>query len=588
LEKSQIAGTIEIIPSSQEQKSEIRTYESKPTKVVKDTTSSKSKGSSQEGYNPLTDPGFKDEKPTLDTDKMDKFKGDFQEGQWASQTKKTKSASEGSQNVQQQPTDYTNTTKKTDQTDSTSQTQPSTDTTKTTTDTNKTTTDTTKPTTDTTKTTDKTKTSTQTATSKGIDVQVVGTASAGKCIIVDGQLVPVKGYKENIANMTVTLTGPVNKTVTSSSTGTFKFPEIPSGSYVISVKQWNYGMTKQNFTAPSGKSVKIVLKGSCPFLYVWTGNAYERENDIYSVARLMPQELLSNEARMVTQKEGLYLHRVSLENIPEKLKKEKSQVDYYRLTRSLKADTDGNYRLKISEQATEHSFTDWVQLIALDHRKGTKIGITREGHSFMYEGLQTLSSFQKPSSLYNGESIEINLPSEAFQKGIIAMTWQGFLDGKADDHSAVAGQPKLSLQRQNPQGIWQTVDWVYPRDESQETFFLLKDLGPGWDADRKIKLIASSCDAEKYHRIDSLAWARLISDLPRVTYLDLLSAIKSTGEEVLKALKDKDSRYLFLGPEEAASLVFKGVPIKENMERSFVFVSKGFYIPLPWIRLTSN
>jgi hypothetical protein len=267
---------------------------------------------------------------------------------------------------------------------------------------------------------------------------------------------------------------------------------------------------------------------------------------------------------------------------------EKSMRDYYRITRPLIPDADGNYRLKIMEQATEHSFTDWVGLSVVDHRKGTQIGIGREGRPFMYQGLQPLSSFQKPAALYNGDFIEIGLPSEVWQNGLIAVTWQGFLEGKADQHTAAFGQPKLTLQRQDPQGKWQNVDWIYPRDEMQESFFLLKNLGPDWDQENKIRIVASSCDPEKYHRVDEISWGRLMSDSPQVSRLKLLFATKSTGENVSKTLLEKDGQSLTLGPEEAVDLVFEGASIDKDMERSFIFVSDGFYIPLMMIRLANN
>ncbi len=588
LEKSQVAGTIEIIPSS-----DLATKVKETEKDTESKSTTVAKSSIPGEYNPLADPGFKSQTPPVDISKVDKFKDDFQQGQWATQEKKTKASSDGSQqNVQDPPTAYIYTTKKPVDQSSTSQTQtpiqtPTTDPTKTTTDTSKTSTDTTKTTTDTTKTTQSTQTSTQTATTKGLDVQVVGTAPSGKCLIVDGQLVPVKGYKENIANMTVTLTGPVNKTATSSASGTFKFPEIPAGNYIISVKQWNYGMTKQNFVAPSGKSVKIVLKGSCPFLYVWTGQNYEKENDINSVARLLPQELLSEENRQLANKDGLFLSPISLENIPEKLKKAKALKDYYRITRALVPDSEGNYRLRIVEQAEEYSLTDWVGLSIVDHQKDSKIGISREGQPFIYERLKSLS-IQAPISFYNEDTTEVRIPTEAFQKGVVAITWQGFLDGTAEGHSRAAGRPQLALQRMNPQGQWQTVDWVYPRDEVQESFFVLKELGSGWDQGGKIRLKASSCHPDKYHRIDFLGVGRPVTELPQVTYLELLSAIKSNGEGIMKALQERDGRYMSLGPEESVSLVFQGTPRKTDRERTFIFVSEGFYIPLPLIRLTSN
>jgi RHS repeat-associated protein len=425
-------------------------------------------------------------------------------------------------------------------------------------------------------------------TSPGIDVTVVGTAPAGKCAIVTGQLVKVEGWPEKIAGMTVTLTGPATKTATSGAGGAFSFSDIPAGKYVISVTQWNYGMTKADFVCESGKAVKVVIKGSCPYLYVWTGTAYEKENDIYPVARLLPRDLMTEESRLLAEKQESSIFLFTPEHITEKVIREKSMRDDYRITRSLIPDADGNHRLRIMEQATEHSFTDWVGLSAVDHRKGTKIGIGRAGQPFVYQGMQSLSSFQKPASLYNGDFLEIGVPPEVWRNGFIAVTWQGFLEGSADRHTASSGQPKLTLQRQDPQGKWRNVDWIYPRDENQESFFLLQDQGPGWDRENKIRIVASSCDPEKYHRVDDVSWGRLLPESPRVSRLKLLSAAKTTGEEVLELLREKDGQSLMLGPEEAADLVFEGIPAYEGMERSLVFLSEGFYVPYTTIRLASH
>ncbi|MCG6534250.1 MAG: carboxypeptidase-like regulatory domain-containing protein, partial [Syntrophales bacterium LBB04] len=405
------------------------------------------------GYDPNTDPGFPGKDKPVDPSikgPMDGFAGGPSQG-----TRPPKP--QDSQTPTSQPTDYTKPPgqppKPPDQPGTT-----------TTTTTPSTTTPATTPTTPSTPTTPTTPTQ---PTKPGIDVTVVGTAPPGKCTIVTGQLVAVKGYKENISGMTVVLTGPTSKTTTSSGGGGFSFQDLPAGKYVLSVKQWNYGMTKADFVCESGKAVKVVMKGSCPYLYVWNGNAFEKENDIYSVARLLPQDLLSDESGLLAEKQKAAIFLFSPEHINEKVIKEKTMRDYYRISRPLRPDAEGNYRLKIVEQATEHSFTDQVRLMALDHPKDKKIGITREGQPFMIEEIQPLSTFAKPTSLYHGEFIEIKLPSEAFQKGFVALTWQGFQDGMAEGHSSAAGQPKLSLQRHDPQGIWQTVDWVYPRDEVQ-------------------------------------------------------------------------------------------------------------------------
>ncbi len=435
------------------------------------------------------------------------------------------------------------------------------------------------------------------ATSKGIEVTVVGTAPPGKCIIVQGQLVPVQGYKENISGMTVTLAGPVNQSATSSGGGGFSFKEIPAGDYIISVTQWNYGMTKQSFTAPSGKSIKIVLKGSCPYLYVWDGTSYVKENDIYSVARITPAEILQPEGILTADRDGLFLHQVSLDTIPDKLKKERSYSDYYKIGNNAKP-VDGNYRLKIVEQASEHSYTDFIELLALDHSPGTAAGITRDGKVFHYNTLTPVESLtdlngkiyspEKGIDLYDTAGIEIKLPYKAFSSGILAINWQGFLDGQGEGHTAAQGRPKLSLQRKDPQGIWQTVDWVYPRDEMQQSFFFMEQQGAGWDKEGIVRLVASSCINDKFHRIQSIQWGHAITDDMSVTALTLVSALTSDSADVLKKVRSSDGESVHLGPGEEMSLVFKSSPLGEGLVRTLVFVTEGFYVPVPIVHFAEN
>jgi len=433
------------------------------------------------------------------------------------------------------------------------------------------------------------------STTAGIEVKVVGKAPPGKCTIVDGLLVPVENWPVKIAGMTVTLSGPVNQSTKSSGGGSFSFKEIPAGDYLITVTEWNYGMTKQNFTAPSGKAIKIVLKGSCPFLYVWTGESYEKENDIYSVARVTPHDLLTEEGKELASRDRLFLQQVSLERIPEHLKKERAYRDHYRITKTLKPDKEGYYRLKIKEQAHEHSFTDVAELLAVDHKPGAKVGVTRDGKVFLFE--ETSKFALTPSTgedkgggaqrtaLYNGEGVDLTLPREAFTNGVLAVTWQGFQDGEGKGRTFSPGRPRLSLQRKDPTGEWQTVDWIYPRDETEQAFLVLEDKVPGWDEGGSVRLVATSCDPEKYHRIDRIEWAKRSQETPLVASLPLMSAIKSDGEDALKQLKRADGESLLLRPDEEVALKFRATDLRKGFDRTVIFISEGFYIPMPLVQL---
>ncbi|TRZ48565.1 carboxypeptidase regulatory-like domain-containing protein, partial [bacterium] len=396
--------------------------------------------------------------------------------------------------------------------------------------------------------------------------------------------------------MTVTLTGPVNKSAVSSGSGTFSFPEIPAGNYVISVQGWNYGMTKQNFAAPSGKSVKVVLKGSCPYLYVWDGEKYRQENDIYSVARLTHWDVLPPETRMLASREGLTVHPISLSDVSAQLRRERSYRDYYAITKPLRPDVNGQYRLQIREQASEYSWTDLTNLVAVDHAPGRQVAVTRQGDIFLYGELQPARSFKDlngqafaslPATglpLYNGEGLVFDLPPDAFMSGVMMVNWQGFQDGVGEGHTASQGLPRLRMERLDVEGNWLLVDYGYPRDEIQKTHFLLTE-----EKDKsmtsRVRLVAESCVAEKYHRIDGIFWGRRAEAAPRVHRLPLLSARTSLGEDVTASLSSSDGLSVLLGPEESMELRFDGAPLPTGEERSFIFVSEGVYMPMPYLNV---
>jgi hypothetical protein len=412
-------------------------------------------------------------------------------------------------------------------------------------------------------------------------------------------LVPVKGYKENISGMTVTLTGPVNKSVVSSANGSFQFPEIPSGNYVVSVKQWNYGMTKQNFAAPSGKSVKIVLKGSCPYLYVWDGEGYRQENDIYSVARLTHWDLLPPETRLLASREGLSVHSVSLSDVSAELRRERSYRDYYKITKPLRPDGNGQYRLQIREQAAEYSWTDLAGLLAVDHAPGRQVAVTRLGDILLHEELRPVNFFEDlkgksfsalPNAglpLYNGEGLVFDLANEAFSSGLLEVRWQGYQDGAAEGHEASQGVPRLRLERLDAEGNWQLLDYGYPRDEIQKTQFLLAP-GSGRPMTTRMRLVAESCIPEKYHRIDGIFWGKCIEAEPKVRFLTLWSAKTSEGEDVTATLGSGDGQSVLMGPGESLELWFTGAPVSAGEERSFIFVSEGAYMPMPYMNVAAG
>jgi len=421
------------------------------------------------------------------------------------------------------------------------------------------------------------------ASSTGIGIEEVGSAPEGQTLIVEGQLVPVEDWPVKIAGMTLNLSGPINRTTTSSGSGTFSFSLIPSGEYVLSVAEWNWGMTRQSFTAPSGKSIRIVLQGSCPYLFVWDGEDYRQENDIYSVARVFPHELLPEAGIHYANMDGIYLQQVDVTNLSPEIQRSRSYRDYYQLTHRPWIDKEGNYRLMVKEQALEFSFSDLLEFWAVDHQPGSHIAVTRSGQLLSYNELLDIPVTTQ--RMYNGDILDVSLPASAFTGGLLAIDWQGYQEGDGRERTSAAGRPQLVLQRLDPQGQWQTIDWSYPRDESQLSYFVLENLGEGWDETGEIRLLARSCHKEKYHRIDAVYWGNYLPETPVSARLELTSATKTGGEDVRHQALHADGDAILLAPEEEIHLKYRSVPEVDGLVRSYVFTSEGVYIPMPKIKL---
>jgi hypothetical protein len=190
-----------------------------------------------------------------------------------------------------------------------------------------------------------------------------------------------------------------------------------------------------------------------------------------------------------------------------------------------------------------------------------------------------------PASLFDGEAVEVSLPPEAFRDGVLAVRWQGFQKGENPSSSSTPGRPRLELQRLGPAGTWSTVDWIHPREEIDEGFFVMEALGEGWDTGGTVRLVSRSCLAEKYHRVDSVAWARLAVTEPLSRELPLMTAVKKGREEVTGLLREGDGRPLRLGPGEEVLLRFDGRALGRDAAYALFFVSEGLYGPVPQLRV---
>ena len=91
-----------------------------------------------------------------------------------------------------------------------------------------------------------------------------------------------------------------------------------------------------------------LLKGSCPYLYTWTGEKYEFFTDLLWAA---PIGLQFGEGVIAPTRDWEYLLIPGDRLVP----------------------VDGQYRMQITEELWEAAYFDQVQLIALDHPEGTVV-----------------------------------------------------------------------------------------------------------------------------------------------------------------------------------------------------------------------
>ena len=183
--------------------------------------------------------------------------------------------------------------------------------------------------------------------------------------------------------------------------------------------------------------------------------------------------------------------------------------------------------------------------------------------------------------------LEVEIRSISFDQGVLAVTWQGFRTGKSEGHSSSPGRPHLALQRLNSEGRWQTMDWIYPRDEKEMAFLRLEPKAPGWDANGNVRLVAANCLPKKFHRVDHLAWGPVTGQSPQTVELPLKSAQKTGSGDVRHTIVADDDQFLSLGPLEEVLFEFDGSGLDPATDYTFFFVADGFYIPAPSLQIAT-
>lgn len=156
-----------------------------------------------------------------------------------------------------------------------------------------------------------------------------------------------------------------------------------------------------------------ILKGSCPFLYTWNGEAYTFATDLLWRSALgMPLGIMGGQTAYAPASPA---------------------EDYIKIPDGLLVDEDGQYRLRITDELWETPFFDEVKLLNIDHPESVDIFIDERFGPPPPEPLPiyTLASAQPPIRAIDGAGTDLLdklLKADGYFAGPLAATrYQGLM-----------------------------------------------------------------------------------------------------------------------------------------------------------------
>jgi hypothetical protein len=326
------------------------------------------------------------------------------------------------------------------------------------------------------------------------------------------------------------------------------------GFYVddIAITTYDKSSVSKVFTMEARES----SEGSCPWVYTWDGNSYVKDNDIYSVARFPRGEYR----------------------------------DYYLLQKPL-VEKDGKYLLQINEIASEESFTDLTNLIAVDHASDVKIANDNKGNIFAYKPANLIAPIGAISNsgvdvlnlvntdnmqgfdAYSQDYVDVDFGNIDLTKGgRLVLKIKGFNDGTGANKPFI-GPPAIVVQGLR-EGVWVELGRSLPRFDWSECVF---DVTTNSVTDMAKFRLMSISHGKKYHIIDYVAME--VGAEPEKTIVNApLSKATFNGNSVIGLLSESDNSYVHLLPGNHMNLEFRALP-QTSSTRSFVFVSEGYYVP---------
>ena len=155
--------------------------------------------------------------------------------------------------------------------------------------------------------------------------------------------------------------------------------------------EWTNGVP-QNVIRPPVDALLVetqVLKGSCGFLYVWTGDGFEFVTDMMWKSALgMPLGIMAGETLYAPPAPSL---------------------EYVRIPPGMLLERDGVYEIRITEELWEVGYLDEVALYAVDHPTGTDVYVNEMFRTpdVANTGLYTVRAPRRPEAAVTESGLDV-------------------------------------------------------------------------------------------------------------------------------------------------------------------------------------
>ena len=205
---------------------------------------------------------------------------------------------------------------------------------------------------------------------------------------------------------------------------------------------WTNGVPQNVITPKSNQRIaeKQVLKGSCPFLYVYDGGGYQFVTDL----------LWRSPLGMVT---------------PMGFLAAAETADYVKISGELMKPKAGVYSLQITEELWETAYFDMVKLLAIDHPAGTQIFVDERytPPPFPEFKIYTAKEIHHPRTARDHRGNDVSDALKATDYRYAIEHEPGTFQGVADPHSIVLD---LGDVRDDLQLTLFLTGWIFPTDTS--------------------------------------------------------------------------------------------------------------------------